>query len=82
MREAYIKGIDREFSYSFGADLDVIVAIMHYPGKNLSKCYLVSERELSGEALIAFINEHAPSARHIIPEIDPVGRYSLIAVDD
>ena len=82
MRESYIKGVDREFHYSFGSDLDVLCAIMRYPAHNLSKCYLVTELELSGTEIIAFIEEHAQFARDIIPQITPEGRYLLIGVDD
>ena len=37
---------------------------------------------MSGEELIAVITEKAPSARHLIPDIAPEGRYMLIGYDD
>jgi len=82
MRDVFIKGIDREFRYEFGADLDVLCAVINYPARNRSDCYIVYEKELSGEALIAFIKEYAPSAEHIISDIVPEGCYELVGFDD
>ena len=81
MRDVLIKGLDREFHYRFGPDIDVLCAVMSMPNRR-NPMYLVTEVELSGEELIAFINEKAPSARHLIPDIAPEGRYMLIGYDD